>query len=123
MYPDVEGSAYVASYEHPLIAVGVVLLGLALLEMKSIRQQMAFNGYGYEFLSAIRLNMQNNQLWTNGQYDCSAWLRRNGTIDEDNLWHHIELACGYQLSLDAASDASIDPCDLYWKEHGGVGAC
>jgi hypothetical protein len=73
MYPDLEGEwVYLHDDEHPMTAVGIVLLGAALLQIDSPRSLMSFTGYSFQFVSAIVLNMLNNRLWTNGRYDHSS---------------------------------------------------
>jgi hypothetical protein len=81
MYPDLEGErVYLRDDEHPMTAVGIVLLSAALLQIDRPRSLMSFTGYSFQFVSAIVLNMLNNRLWTNGRYDHSSWLLEDGTI-------------------------------------------
>jgi len=95
MYPDVEnGRIDKASYEHPMTAVGIVLLSAAFLGTTAGRRLMAFTGYSGQFVSAIAFNMLNNRLWIDGRYEHSSWWLKNGTIGAEQLWEHIEMACG-----------------------------
>ena len=82
------------THEHPMTAVGIVLLSAALMKSNNPRALMSFTGYSFQFVSAIVLNMLNNRLWTNGRYDSSGWLLQGGTIETEELWEHIEIACG-----------------------------
>lgn len=100
MYPDVEnGRIDKASYEHPMTAVGIVLLSAAFLGTTAGSQLMAFTGYSGPFASAIALNMLNNRLWIDGRYD---------------------LDCGMLWMSNADTAVSADPIDLYWDERGGL---
>lgn len=104
MFPDVEdGRADTGTYEHPMTAVGTVLLSSAMLDMKDVRALTAFTSYSSEFVSAIVLNMLNNRLWTDTGYDHSEWLREDG-IDLQELWQHIEMACGTMRMPNAVTD-------------------
>ncbi|MBZ5683119.1 MAG: hypothetical protein LAO24_23760 [Acidobacteriia bacterium] len=94
MYPGVEdGRDDHDAFEHPLSAVGVVLLSAALLENIDPSFLGALTHYSREFISAITLNMQNNKLWVEGRYDTSDWLSSTGTI-----------------SPEAESEAQRSPC-------------
>jgi hypothetical protein len=73
LYPDVEDDRKHEHYEHPMTAVGIVLLSAALLETVKASSLARFTLYSCHFISAINLNMQNNKLWVDGRYDSSAW--------------------------------------------------
>ena len=121
MYPAVEdGRDDKGSYEHPMTAVGIVLLSAALLGTTQAKHLTAFTGYSVHFVSAIALNMQNNRLWTERRYDHSAWLLEDETIDAEQLWEHIEIACGMLWMSDADTSIFSDTCDIYWDERGGL---
>jgi hypothetical protein len=117
IYPGIEdGRDDHDTFEHPLTAVGVVLLSAALLETIDPSFLGAFTYYSREFISAITLNMQNNKLWIEGRYDTSDWLSSTGTIHEARLWDHVEIASGTQWVPTANTQVSIDSCLLYWNE-------
>ena len=121
MYPGVEDERDdKGSYEHPMTAVGIVLLSAALLGTIDARELMAFTRYSRQFVSAIALNMLNNRLWADGGYDHSSWLLEDGTMEEEELWEHIEIACGMLWMPKADTGVSAEPCDLYWDERGGL---
>ncbi len=113
LYPDVDDDQ--EPYEHPMTAVGVVLLSAALVGTTKVNGLSRFTGYSRHFISAIVTNMQNNKLWIEG-YDCSRWLSPDGTIDKTNLWEHIDLACGDLWLPTADTAVSADPCKVYWDE-------
>ena len=118
LYPDVEdGRDDDLACEHPLTAIGVVLLSAAVLETVDAGRLTRFTRYSRHFISAINLNMQNNKLWAGGHYDTSAWLSADGSIDERELWEHVEIASGSQWMPEGDTNISIDTCQLYWDEH------
>jgi len=106
--------------EHPMIAVGIVLLSAVILETTDVRRLAKFTGYISAFVSAIAANMRHNKLWENGRYNeehWSRWLSPDGTIkDDDRFWMHIEIACGnmWQPSID--TQFALDSCHIYWDE-------
>lgn len=117
MYPDVEdGRDDDEDYEHPMTAVGLTLMSVAIIGTTDAGKLTLFTGYSRLFISAITLNMQNNQLWIDGRYDASKWLSSDGTIDAEELWTHIEIACGNQFVPAADSHLATDPCEVYWRE-------
>jgi len=113
LYPDVDDD--LEHYEHPMTAVGVVLLSAALVGTTKVKELARFTGYSRHFISAIVTNMQNNRLWIDG-YDCSSWLSPDGAIDKKSLWEHIDLACGVLWLPGCDSDVSADTCMVYWNE-------
>lgn len=63
MYPDVEdGREDNENYEHPMTAVGLVLLSAAIIGTTEAAKLTLFTGYCRSFISAITLNMRNNLL-------------------------------------------------------------
>lgn len=117
MYPEVEDERPDNDpYEHPMTAIGVVVLGAAIMGTTDASRLMLFTGYSRPFISAITLNMQNNQLWVDGRYDASSWLSSDGTIAEKCLWDHIEIACGSQWMPEGDTDIEADTCKIYWDE-------
>src|SRR5208282_6697868 len=120
MYPAVEDERddYLR-YEHPLTAIGAVLLTAALLGSIDHEVLVTFTGYSPAFVSAISFNMNNNRLWENGCYDISAWLAEGESINHDELWNHIEIANGTMDMAAVKSSVFADPCGIYWDERGG----
>jgi hypothetical protein len=108
-------------YEHPMTAVGLVLMSAATMGTTEPMKLILFTGYSRAFIAAITLNMQNNRLWVDGRYDVSTWLSQDGNIDADCLWTHIEFAGGNMWMPTADPDRRADPCMVYWNERGGYG--
>jgi len=106
--------------EHPMIAVGIVLLSAIILETTDIGRLVKFTDYSQEFVSAIAANMQHNELWENGRYKkehWSQWLSPDWTItDDDQFWAHIEIACGTMWQPMVDTQFALDPCQIYWDE-------
>jgi hypothetical protein len=103
--------------EHPMTAVGVVLLSAAIMETTDAQTLIRFTGYGREFISAITLNMQNNRLWIDDRYDRLGWLFSDGAMDLNCFWDHIEAACGELWFPESDPTRSVDTCRTYWDEH------
>ena len=122
LFPEVDDRADPENAEHPMTAVGLVLLSAAVIDTTEATKLALFTGYRHRFISAITFNMQNNRLWVDGQYDATEWLRSDGTIDADTLWDHVEFACGDLWMPSAHSDIAADPCPctIYWDEGDGL---
>jgi hypothetical protein len=117
LYPDVENDRDDnENYEHPMTAVGLVLLSAALIGTTKARELVRVTGYSRQFISAIATNMQNNKLWIDRLYNCSGWLSPDGTIDKESLWEHIDLACGDLWLPGCDAGVSADTCMVYWNE-------
>jgi len=116
VYPELEDDRDNDGYDHHLAAVGLVLLSAAIIGTFETRELVLFTGYSRQFISAIRLNMQNNKLWIEGRYDVSTWLSPDGTIDQARFWDHIDCACGTLWQPTADSNFSADTCKVYWDE-------
>ena len=122
MYPDVEDPDEYAGppYPHPVNATTVVLMSAVTLDTTDVAKLVQFTGYSHPFISAIRVNMENSRLWSDGRYDASAWLSSTGTIDDDRLFDDVDVAIGICWTPDADSGHAADPCGIYWDERGGL---
>ena len=118
MFPDVDDENQ--RYEHPMTAVGIVLLSAVFLESIDMKRLATFTGFSLAFIGAIALNMVNNRLWRAGRYDYSAWLLFGELIDPDQLWNHVEIACGDMWMPGVDTEISANPCKVYWDERGGL---
>ena len=122
LYPEVEDDREDHDgYEHPLTAVGVVLLAAATLGTSEAGKLIHFTRYSSHFISAILLNMQNNKLWIEGGYDVSIWLSADGSINSGCFWEHIEIACGTQWLPVGDTDISADTCKVFLDERSPRG--
>jgi hypothetical protein len=114
LYPDIEDDRDdEENCEHPITAVGLVLLSGALIGTTKAGELVRVTGYSPRFISAIETNMQNNKLWIDGLYDCSNWFFPDGTIDRTKLWEHIDIACGWLWLPGCDTDVSADTCMAY----------
>jgi hypothetical protein len=109
MYPDVDDGS-----EHPMTAVGVMLLAAGLLEITDEEALVRFTRYPKAFIFAIVFNLRENRIWNNGSYDSSGWLSSTGAIDGEALWNHVEVACDLSFLSDIDGPA-LDPCQIYWN--------
>jgi hypothetical protein len=109
MYPDVDDG-----WEHPMTAVGVVLLAAGIFGITDEDALVRFTGYPKAFIFAILFNLRENGIWKNGSYDCSGWLSGSGAIDAETLWNQIEAACEL-LVLQNFDVTGLDPCQIYWN--------
>lgn len=117
LFPDVEDDRDDnADYEHPMTAVGIVLLSAAIMGTVDASRLALFSGYSRQFISGIAVNMQNNKLWNNGRYDTATWLSPDGTINGNALWEHIDVACGMLWMPAGDTNISVDTCGIYWDE-------
>jgi len=100
-----------------MTAAGLVLLSAAIFGTTDHTKLILFTGYSRQFISAISLNMENNQLWVDGQYKSWSWLSSDRKIDERGLWDHIEFGCGTERIPTCDREIVIDACALFWDEH------
>jgi hypothetical protein len=81
MYPDVDDRC-----EHPVTAVGVVLLAAAVFEITDEEALVRLTAYPRPFVAAILINLRGNGVLKNGLYDCSEWLSPDKAIDDEGFW-------------------------------------
>jgi hypothetical protein len=67
-YPDVDDDQFSIDHsgfihEHPLTAIGVVLISSVLLGTTDIDRLAEFTKYSKRFIRAIAMNMENSRLW------------------------------------------------------------
>ena len=113
MYPDVDDGT-----EHPMTAVGIVLLAAGIFGITDEDALVRFTSYPKAFIVALIVNLRENGIWENSSYDYSGWLSDSGAIDGETLWGHVEAACGLLLlhDLDVPTlDPALDPCQIYWN--------
>ena len=117
MYPGVDDpDEYAGPYPHPVNATAVVLMSAALIGTIDTVRLKHFTGYSRAFISAIKVNMENSHLWSDGRYDASAWLSPKGAIDGDRLFDDVQVAMGWVWAVEADSRDTTEPCETYWDE-------
>lgn len=109
MYPEVDDGS-----DHPMTAVGVVLLAAGIFGITDEDALVRLTGYPKAFIFAVHYNLRENGVWENGSYDCSGWLSQSGVIDGETLWNHVDAACNIVVLCDFDS-RNLDPCQIYWK--------
>jgi hypothetical protein len=115
-YPDPEDQP---GHEHPMDAVGIVLLSSAILGTANVEKLVKFTGYSSTFISAIAFNMENNKLWVDGEYreeQYWRWFSPDGSVEDQEFWENIGIACGEVWVPEAHSEDSMDTCKIYWGE-------
>ena len=100
---------------HPVTAIAAVLMSAAFIGTIDTVRLKRFTGYSPGFISAIKFNMENNHLWSDGRYDASAWLSSKGAVDRDRLYDDVEVAMGWVWTEEADSTHSTESCEVYWK--------
>jgi hypothetical protein len=123
-YPDVDDDQCSIAFsgfvhEHPMTAIGVVLISSVWLDTTDVDQLAGFTKYSKMFIRAISVNMKNSHLWNDAKYDCAGWscgnrLPRNKKQDIE-FWEHIEVAAGSMWTQEADSDLSEDACTIFWN--------
>ena len=123
-YPDVENHEFSLehsgfAHEHPLTAIGVVLLSAVVLGTTDVSKLVEFTKYSERFVRAIALNMENSRLWKDGKYH-STWSSHSllpiNESEDACFWDHILIAEGSQWAADAETDTSIDSSMVFWNE-------
>jgi hypothetical protein len=124
-YPDVELSEFSNevsgfAHEHPLTAIGVVLLSAVLLGTTDVGRIVEFTKYSTRFVRAIALNMENSRLWKDGEHDSSTWSSRDllptNESEDSSFWEHILVAEGSEWIVDAKTHTSFDSSMIFWDE-------
>ena len=93
------------AHEHPLIAIGVVLISSIVLATTDPVRLMEYTRYSERFVRAVAANMQISGLWKNDKYDCSDWECDHVLIGEGSLWK-----CGTHSQLTRHTDL------IFWRD-------
>ena len=124
-YPDVDDDLFSLKHsgfvhEHPMTAIGVVLISCIVLNSTDVNRLSDFTRYGKRFIRVIAANMENSGLWKDGKYDCSGWSSGNSLPrdqhEDDEFWNHIQVAEGSVWMKNARSLESEDACAVFWNE-------
>jgi hypothetical protein len=108
--------------EHPLIAIGVVLVTAVILGSTDLRHLSTLTGYSCRFISAVSSNMRRSGLWSAQGYKpdrvrrwfSPAELVRNGTA----FWEDVQVAEGSMQTQGVEISEKADPCKVYWDDCG-----
>jgi hypothetical protein len=107
-YPDVTDLEFSIkhsgfAHEHPLIAIGVLLISSIILKTTAPSKLAQFTRYSERFVRAVARNMEISGLWANDRYDFSSWYRGELVPPENReFWDHILIGEGslWQRSTD-----------------------
>ena len=116
IYPDI-------GIHCPYFALEVVLFSAAVLQNTDTDALSQFTGCSRGFVEAIGWNMENNNLWADGKYDCSKWFSNGRITDDDRLCYVANAAEGSFWFPSAKTERSVDPlssgpdkhCHLLWE--------
>jgi len=124
-YPDVDDDEFNLkhsgfAHEHPMTAIGVVLVSSIVLGTTDVIKLGEFTRYSGRFVHAVAVNMENSRLWKSGKYDCSSWSSGNllprNALEDNIFWEHIMVAEGSLWMPDADTNLSEDSCAIFWNE-------
>jgi hypothetical protein len=107
----------------PYFALEVVLFSAAVLQNTDTDALSLFTRCPRDFVKDISLNMENNNLWADGKYDCSKWFSNGQIIDDDRFCEEATAAEGSFWFPAAKTEGSVDPlssgpgrpCHLLWE--------
>jgi hypothetical protein len=116
IYPDI-------GVDCPYFAFEVVLFSAAVLQNTDTDALSQFTGCYRDFVEAIAWNMENNNLWVEGKYDCSKWLSNGRITDDDRFCEEANAAEGSFWFPSARAEGSVHAlsswpgrdCHLFWE--------
>lgn len=86
------------AHDNPIMATAIVLVSSVVLRTTNPGELAQFTKYSVGFTNAIAINMKNNRLRKNNQYDCSSWFSGSLIPSADAeiyaVWEHVEIAVG-----------------------------
>jgi hypothetical protein len=122
-YPDVtdlefsiEHSGF--AHEHPLIAIGVLLISSVVLETTDPAKLVRFTRYSERFVRAVACNMEISGLWANDKYDASSWYdgRLLLSPDDRRFWNHVLIGEGSLWRRSTDCHLTQDSSLIFWAE-------
>jgi len=122
-YPDVDNDKFAIEHsgfvhEHPMTAIGTVLISSILLGTTDVCRLAEFTRYSQRLIRVIAANMENSYLWRDGKYDCAAWSSGNlfprDEREDRQFWEHIEIAEGSAFTANAKSFIGEDVSLVFW---------
>ena len=125
IYPDVDDDAFSIEpsgfvHEHPLIAIGVVLISSIVLGTTDPAKLVRFTKYSRRFVCGVATNMENSRLWKYDKYDRSSWSSGNllprNEREEDAFWDHVLIGEGSLRSADANAAIVEDTSLIFWND-------
>ena len=122
-YPDVTDSEFNLEHsgfphEHPLIAIGVVLISSIVLDTTNPVRLVGYTGYSERFVRAVAANMQISGLWRDDNYDCSDWQCGQLMPPPENrcFWDHVLIGEGSLWKSASHSQLTRDSSLIFWRD-------
>jgi hypothetical protein len=106
------------AHEHPLIAVGVVLISSMVLGTTNPARLVEYTRYSDRFVRAVAANMQISGLWRDDKYDCSHWQCGQVMPPPENraFWDHVLIGEGSQCKSETQSQLTVDSALIFWQD-------
>jgi hypothetical protein len=122
-YPEVTDSEFNrehsgVAHEHPLIAIGVVLISSIVLATTDPVRLVEYTKYSERFVRAVAANMQISGLWRNDKYDCSDWQCGQLMPAPENraFWDHVLIGGGSLRKSGMHTQLTEDSSLIFWRD-------
>jgi hypothetical protein len=105
------------AHEHPLIAIGVVLISSVVLGTTDPVSLVEYTSYSERFVRAVAANMQISGLWRDDKYDCSDWQCGQLIPSAENraFWDHVLIGEGSLWKSRTHSKLTRNSGLLFWR--------
>jgi len=106
------------AHEHPLIAIGVVLISSIVLATTDAVRLAEYTRYSERFVRAVAANMEISGLWKKDSYDCSDWECGQLLPSQENraFWDHVLIGEGSLWKSGTHSRLTRDSSLLFWRD-------
>ena len=106
------------AHEHPLIAIGVVLISSIVLATTDAVRLVELTSYSERFVQTVAANMQISGLWRDGKYDCSDWQRGQLMPAPENraFWDHVLIGEGSLWKRGSHAQHTEDSGLIFWRD-------
>ena len=122
-YPDVTDHEFSIqnsgfAHEHPLIAIGVLLVSSIVLKTTATEKLAQFTRYSERFVRAVARNMEISGLWANDKYDCSSWYDGELVPGPEVLpfWDHVLIGEGSLWQRSTDCHLTQNSGLIFWQE-------
>jgi hypothetical protein len=122
-YPDVTDPEFNLkhsgfAHEHPLIAIGVVLISAIVLATTDAAKLAQYTKYSERFVRAVAANMETSGLRKDDKYDRSEWY--HGQLmppSEDRIfWDHVLIGEGSLWKSEGHCRLTRDSGLIFWQD-------
>jgi hypothetical protein len=106
------------AHEHPLIAIGVVLISSIALATTDPVRLAEYTRYSERFVRAVAANMEISGLWRDDKYDCSDWECGQLLPFPENraFWDHVLIGEGSLWNSGTHSRVTRDSGLIFWRD-------